>query len=38
LRGAGGVAVCGVALFSLIYYLLRGRPMITPTNVKLSSF
>ena len=38
LRGAGGVAVCGVALFSLIYYLLLGRPMIAPTNVKLSSF
>ena len=38
LRGAGGVAVCGVALFSLIYYLPLWRPMIAPTNVKLSSF
>ena len=34
LRSAGGVAVCGVALFSILSYLLLGRPMIAPTNIK----
>ena len=34
LRGAGGVAVCGVALFSFRSYLPLWRPMIAPTNIK----